>query len=561
MKEKQDDFQIIIFGTGTFSEIVVQQLTEQVYMYLDNDKHKHGTQINGVNVYLPKVLAEGELPPYKIIIASSYYEEISIQLLKLGYKENEDFYNAQLLFIEEYRKGLTWSNEITLLKEKVKTLKLFPKKSLFFNYVERYKKLNPNDPRIKMIENNQTIKNLEDLSEIEIEKIYLGYYKQNIDIQSVDIVKKNVHFVFDNMASKAFYDYVKKQEYFNQNLFVLIESYTKFGFFTGASENIYRINYTYLNKYSSDYCLISTINQSENVFIHDLSNIICKFFENPLLHNKKTHWIVWGADLYSDIQIPLYYQKTKELINGNTLTDIQIDNLSKAKFIKNLDVILTGIKGDYNLVKENFETDAKHEYFFYPLFIDFEILDRVINDAGRKKTSNGINILVGNSGTATNNHLEVFEILAQYLDEINEVVVPLSYGDKEYIENITYHGRRLLGNKFKPLYEFLKKYEYAKIVNECDLIFMNHRRQQGFANMIVALYLGKMVYLSENVTTYGTLVDWKLNVKKIESFLYNPCKKLADYIDVDSYKKVDLSREIIKKSFEDIYGLYFKLFE
>ena len=42
-----------------------------------------------------------------------------------------------------------------------------------------------------------------------------------------------------------------------------------------------------------------------------------------------------------------------------------------------------------------------------------------------------INILIGNSATETNNHIEVLDLLSKFKNEDIKIYVPLSYGDME----------------------------------------------------------------------------------------------------------------------------------
>lgn len=547
-------YELIIFGTGNFAEIVERQLSESILMYLDNNEEKQKKQLNGVNICSPTILKEENLPQYKVLVASSYYKEISIQLTDLGLKENHDFYDAKWLFIEEYKKEKLWIHELENLKQKIEVLRNFPIPSVLENYIYQYEKLNPMDKRIYSIKNHIPIANL---TEEDIAQIYSLKLKKD----SFDINTKNIHFIFDNMASKSFYDYIQNQNYKQQNFFVLITNFNTLNFFEDVTDNIYRVSIFDLTRYSLNYCLIDMISRSENVYIHYLFDEICDFFENSLIQASKIYWVIWGGDLYSNLSMPIYEEKTKELFVNKTPITISENTSSKVNFIKQLNGILTGIKGEFNLVKANYETLAEHIHFSYPSFIDLNYLDKVSKEQKEPFTEN-INVLVGNSGTQTNNHIEVFEKLAHYLEEINQVIVPLSYGDATYIKQISEYGQRLFGDKFKPLYNFLDSSEYGKIINSCDLIFMNHRRQQAFGNIIIALYLGKEVYLSDKVTTYSTLIDWGLDVKCIENFLDDTFKKLEDYIGKNrsSVNKANFNRKILKSYIYDIDEIYQKLF-
>ena len=109
----------------------------------------------------------------------------------------------------------------------------------------------------------------------------------------------------------------------------------------------------------------------------------------------------------------------------------------------------------------------------------------------------GADILVGNSASVTNNHLEVFDLLANQEIAGRRIVVPLSYGNPAYRDAIVARGSELFGSAFTPLVEFLPLDEYFSVVANCNVVIMNHKRQQALGNIVAALYHGAHVFLDE----------------------------------------------------------------
>jgi len=107
----------------------------------------------------------------------------------------------------------------------------------------------------------------------------------------------------------------------------------------------------------------------------------------------------------------------------------------------------------------------------------------------------GSNILVGNSASLTNNHIDIFHMLAKHDLGSRKVIVPLSYGDPVYRENLMVQGKEILGESFVPLVVFLPFDQYRSIVTSCNVVVMNHFRQQALGNIGAALYQGAHVYL------------------------------------------------------------------
>ncbi len=107
----------------------------------------------------------------------------------------------------------------------------------------------------------------------------------------------------------------------------------------------------------------------------------------------------------------------------------------------------------------------------------------------------GPDILLGNSATATNNHLEAFEELRKLDLKGRRIVTPLSYGDMEYADHVCRLGAKRLGSSFAPLRDFLSLTEFNKEIAECGTVVMNHVRQQAMGTISAALYKKAQVYL------------------------------------------------------------------
>lgn len=111
------------------------------------------------------------------------------------------------------------------------------------------------------------------------------------------------------------------------------------------------------------------------------------------------------------------------------------------------------------------------------------------------EATTGQNVLLGNSATATNNHIEALQVLARCRLEGRKVICPLSYGSQNYARLIVSAGRRMLGQDFMPILDFMPLSEYSKLIASCDTIVMNHTRGQALGNIIAGLCMGAKVFL------------------------------------------------------------------
>jgi len=107
----------------------------------------------------------------------------------------------------------------------------------------------------------------------------------------------------------------------------------------------------------------------------------------------------------------------------------------------------------------------------------------------------GDDILVGNSATPENNHIELFQLLAEVGVGARRVVVPLSYGDAAYADDVVAVGRELLGDAIIAVRSYLPLEEYNELLARCGTVVMGHHRQQALGNVARAVWQGASLFL------------------------------------------------------------------
>ncbi len=220
--------------------------------------------------------------------------------------------------------------------------------------------------------------------------------------------------------------------------------------------------------------------------------------------NTVTVWSGWGYDFYgpSDLLGP----QTQELVE-------RLDRsraVQRPLWRRSLGAAWTGFLGmlkrraaarsDYVSVPVPTEESIFRKQF--PQFhgehsqLSYFSLEESYATAGGDRTSGG-GVLIGNSATPSNNHLEAFELLAGRDLGGRRVVVPLNYGDPDYRDAVVARGKQLFGDAFLPIVERMPLDEYNELVSGCDVMIMNHRRQQALGNVGTALNTGATLYLDE----------------------------------------------------------------
>lgn len=110
-------------------------------------------------------------------------------------------------------------------------------------------------------------------------------------------------------------------------------------------------------------------------------------------------------------------------------------------------------------------------------------------------------ILVGNSASITNNHLESFELLKQ-VDSRGSIICPLSYGNKRYGDFIDGLGSHIFGDRFKSIRLRIEKDRYYRTVSSCGYAVFSHKRQEAGTTLAFMLYCGAAVFLDRESLFY-----------------------------------------------------------
>lgn len=232
---------------------------------------------------------------------------------------------------------------------------------------------------------------------------------------------------------------------------------------------------------------------------------------------KPTVWLGWGFDYYGRLLSDAYpnglllprtaalkEQLRKEGLSFQKLPTKVVNRLRSlvAKLLgrsmsfspnslQRLDYFIPIIEPEYSLAR-SLNPWLRAEYVCW----NYGTVEDDMSN-GTMVASPGRDILIGNSASFENNHLELFELLAGSFDlEGRKLVTPLSYGNPWYAEKVIAEGSRLFGDQFVPLTDFLPKEQYIEILDSCDHVFMNHLRQQALGNICIMMLKGAKIYLN-----------------------------------------------------------------
>lgn len=334
----------------------------------------------------------------------------------------------------------------------------------------------------------------------------------------------NILHIFKSTGMTFYQPYIEfiNKNFDSQSHHFMIEVYNR----KNNNEN-HIDNRDYVNKFQY-IKLIKRLYMSDKIILHSLMSprLVLILFFNPWLL-KKCYWTIWGADLY-------YYKNRNKTFKSN------VYEFFRKHVIRNIGGLITYIKGDFELAKKWYGAKGKYYYsFMYP-----SNLYKEYNYNKSSKQASTVYIQIGNSADISNNHIEVFEKLKIYKNEDIEIICPLSYGDKKYIEMVIKEGKKIFGEKFIPVLKFLPKEEYLKLLDKIDIAIFNHKRQQAMGNIITLLGLGKKIYIRNNITTWQFCLDHGLKVFDLNGSLSN----LFDKMDESTKQK---NIENVKRQFSE----------
>lgn len=295
---------------------------------------------------------------------------------------------------------------------------------------------------------------------------------------------------------------------------------------------------------------LKEIRSAEAIILHSSKNV---GFLISLLAKKTTKilWIGYGFDYYNLLAkqgYEFYGPETKALRTMQRPLENRVTLKHKAYLLANsfvmrlafkrIDFFSPVIREDYEVFKEYFPK-TKMDYVAWNYGDSFD--DTLFTDPFPML---GQNILIGNSASFTNNHLEIFSLLKNMDLRGRKLIVPLSYGDKQYRDYIIGVGEKLFGEAFVPLIDFLPIDEYYTIIKSCSIVIMNQYRQQATGNISAMIVFGAKVYLSQRNPYFLNCVNRGLNIFAIENLKAEP---LSLFTPLTESEKVS-NRRIVQET-------------
>ncbi|HEX6889044.1 MAG TPA: TDP-N-acetylfucosamine:lipid II N-acetylfucosaminyltransferase, partial [Chryseolinea sp.] len=261
----------------------------------------------------------------------------------------------------------------------------------------------------------------------------------------------NLHIAPDNTFINAFYDNLGEASLLNNNRIVIRTNNKELK----AVKRDLPFAPLYSTKFNS---IVGDTFAYDKVYVHYFTPLLYRWV--ALNKFKELNWLTWGGDIYNlpsidrlcyePLTLTQYIEKNRSW--EQILYELKILVLHSAfknRAYSKVANIMTWMEQEYQFARRHLPVEAKHKFFFYENQFPYSELDSIKKST---TTRDKLSLMIGNSGSPTNNHLDTIDFLEKHKIAAN-LIIPVSYGDKKYIAFL----RKKLAYKYGSL-EFVDRY-------------------------------------------------------------------------------------------------------
>jgi dTDP-N-acetylfucosamine:lipid II N-acetylfucosaminyltransferase len=309
----------------------------------------------------------------------------------------------------------------------------------------------------------------------------------------------NLHILPDSKFSEAFYLNMNEGGLLDNNVFVVRTNQ--------RSLKYVKHNIPFGSLYSSEFAKhVGDTAQYDKVFIHQLAPLTYRWIARNSF--RELHWMTWGTDLYNlpfvtanfyEPETLTFVKKSRfDLSNFLYLAKVYLTNMMfKNSAYSKVNSILTWMHSEFEFAKTNIPAlNASHEHFFYENQVPYERIDQIVSNRERKGATGKLKLVVGNSGTPSNNHIDAIRSLQNARVEA-DLYIPVSYGEPDYISFLKANTGFYKNGSVIFMDEFMDFEKYVRFLYSSDGIVMNQIRPQGYGNIFMMMYMNKPVLFNK----------------------------------------------------------------
>ncbi len=290
--------------------------------------------------------------------------------------------------------------------------------------------------------------------------------------------------------------------------------------------------------------LTGKMGKGDRIIIHFLHPAAIAWLEN-FETEASIEWVFWSGDFYTwayynfqeydaltDAYLKAWYNSPlsrfkalhwyrKYKRSQKEKADEREFNKKRDKAISKISVFHHYVREEYDLVCKMIPLKARFNHFCYTQDMSF---DDIYTQSQKLESNNSplnvdeTNLMVGHSGYAYVNHLDSIDFLKDKLSPNVNVVVPLSYGDKAYIDHVTEVSGGAFGTRFVPITKYMSFEEYLIVLKSCDALFLSLNTAKAMGNLHTLLLLGKRIFIKREMLAYAYFERIGIKVNTHEEF-------------------------------------------
>lgn len=226
---------------------------------------------------------------------------------------------------------------------------------------------------------------------------------------------------------------------------------------------------------------------ADHLIVHSISGPI-DLLKVKRKNLSKIVWRSWGHDA-----IFPYGQNPKKPLSN--LAKRVLESLWRKRISSFQAVCGANLIDEIN-IKEKFG-DVPTYRFFYRMHKDknaFEVDESLLE----KEPESALNILLGHSGYANDNHIEMLKRLKNYSEENIHIYLVMTYGQADYIDSVKKYALENWKDKVTVIQDFIPLDQYRKFVWSMDIAILDGENSYALGNIDILLRAKKKMIVNPN---------------------------------------------------------------